>query len=271
MSWLRLMEEKFEENESVSAAKEAEANQTPLPHKKHTLTGLIKDMWPAYLIEIIVIILGISITLGLEAWRENNREGQLEKIYLDNLLSDVNVDLNSLNWVSLRTEKLLNRGNELLGFIRNPEEKNISFSRINAGILAIIDRPKFIASDATFSDLKSSGNLHLIKDIQLKNLIFGYYSETQHIKEIQDAEQMATITLSGPFFLKHFPLGDSTVLPVMTGSENISTLLKNIEFDNQVLLRVSNRRELMEIYHRTDSIALLLKNELIKQTGHPEN
>jgi hypothetical protein len=57
----------------------------------------------------------------------------------------------------------------------------------------------------------------------------------------------------------------------MARSENITGLLKNIEFDNHVLLRVSNRRELMEIYHRTDSIASLLKNELIKHTGHPEN
>jgi len=265
------MEEKIEENESVSADKETEANRAPLAPKKHTVTGLIKDMWPAYLIEIIVIILGISITLALEAWRENSRESHLEKIYLNNLLTDVEVDLNSLDWVSARTENLLNRGNELLGYIRNPEEKNISFSRINASVLAIIDRPKFITSDATFSDLKSSGNLHLIEDIQLKNLMFGYYSETQHIKEIQDAEQMATITLSGAYFLKHFPLGDSTILPVLSGSENITGLLKNIEFDNNVLLRVSNRRELMEIYHRTDSIAQLLKKELIRQTGHTQN
>jgi hypothetical protein len=65
-----------------------------------------------------VIILGISITLALEAWRENSKEKDLEKIYLNNLLSDVEVDLKSLSWVSARTEQLLNRGNELLGYIR---------------------------------------------------------------------------------------------------------------------------------------------------------
>src|ERR1700730_3843372 len=37
----------------------------------HKVQKLIKEMWPAYLIEIFVIILGISITLALEEWRDH--------------------------------------------------------------------------------------------------------------------------------------------------------------------------------------------------------
>jgi hypothetical protein len=124
--------------------------------------------------------------------------------------------------------------------------------------------------DASFTDLKSSGNLHLIKDIQLKNLLFAYYNETQHIKELQDAERQTAIILSGAYFLKHFPLDKNTIEVSPITTKEMKELLKNIEFDNNVLLRVLNRNELLDIYHRADSLAELLHNDLVKRTGNSE-
>ncbi|HMC86859.1 MAG TPA: hypothetical protein VKI61_15125 [Chitinophagaceae bacterium] len=271
MSWLRLMEEKLKEDEPLEILDEAEATQAlHPPHKKHSVSGMIKDMWPAYLIEIIVIILGISITLALEEWRDNSKENHLEQIYLKNLLIDVEVDMNSLNEVSIRTQNLLKKGNKLLGYSKSPDDKNISPDQVNADVRAILGRPKFISSDASFSDLKSSGNLHLIKDIQLKKSLFAYYNETQQIKEVQDAEQQATIILSGTYFLKWFPLDDNRNPTVSMKPGEINDLLKNVEFNNNVLLRVSNRKELLDSYQWADSLAGQLKNELIKKTGYSE-
>ena len=267
MSFLRLMEETIQENESVGTGEVTDTIKTPPPTKKHTVNGLIREMWPAYLIEIIVIILGISITLALEEWRDSVKESKLETIYLKNLLADVDVDFQSLKIASDRTQQLLNRGNELLGTIRNPTGKDSLFASINEDVRAILDRPKFISSDATFSDLKSSGNLHLIKDIGLKNLLFAYYNEAQHIREIQDAEQQATIIISGSYFMKLFSLDDQARQSVIQSSGGIPEILNSTEFENNVYLRVTNRQELLDIYQRTDTLAVSLKNELVKKIG----
>jgi hypothetical protein len=258
------MEESINESDAAPVA----AETTPVPaspsKKKHSVTGLIKEMWPAYLIEIIVIILGISITLALEQWRDNSKEKQLEKVYLQNLLTDVQVDLDFLKSVSASTGRILGRGNELLNYIRNPGTRTISSGQVNMDVRALLGRPRFLSQDATFSDLKSSGNLHLLKDIRLKNLLFDYYNRTQNIKEMQDAEQQATITISGAYFLKRFQLDDGGSRPELSDTENLNNLLKSIEFENNVLLRVSNRNELQEIYQKTIIIATELKNELIR-------
>jgi hypothetical protein len=268
MSWLRLMEEKIQEDESVEIPGETAATlPTPAPHKKQTVSGLIKEMWPAYLIEIIVIILGISITLALEEWRDNRKENHLEQIYLKNLQTDIGTDLKSLSLAIDGTKSLLQRGNELLGYARATDNKNVSPVQVNEDVRAILGRPNFITSDASFTDLKSSGNLHLIKDIQLKNLLFAYYSETQHIKEVQDAERQTAITLSGAYFLKQFPLDENRSQVISISTKDMNELLKNIEFDNNVLLRVLNRKELLDIYQRTDSLAVLLQNDLKKKPG----
>jgi hypothetical protein len=264
MSWLRLMEESIKEDEFINTEENAAIIQPVTIPKKQGVAGLIKNMWPAYLIEIFVIILGISISLALEAWRDTVKEDHLEQIYLKNLRADIDVDLKNLNYVGARTQLLLNRGKELLDYTRN-QAGNIRYNQVSEDIRAILNRPNFLSSDATFSDLKSSGNLHLVKDIQLKNLLFAYYSQAQNIREVQDAEQQATITLSGSYFLKYFSLDDSVSHTILADQKNISGVLNNVEFQNNVLLRVSNRKELLIDYQKGDSIAVQLKEALTKK------
>jgi hypothetical protein len=262
MSWLRLMEESIKENEPS-----AEAGETPLPGqaanpKRHGVAHLIREMWPAYLIEIFVIILGISITLALEEWRDGSKERQLEKVYLKNLSSDMEADLHSLNFTIAATDTLIDRGNELLAYIKDPVGGKISSTWLNSDLVAILARPRFISADASFSDLKNSGNLHLVKNISLKNLLFTYYGQVEGTKEIQDAEQAATINLSGPYFLKRFPLSGIISQPGTAVPEDVANPAKSIEFDNMVYSRVASRKELQEHYKNLKAMAVQLKQAL---------
>jgi hypothetical protein len=226
--------------------------------EKHRVGRLIKEMWPAYLIEIFVIILGISITLALEEWRDKSKEKELEAIYKKNLLADIEADLGSLQYASQRTQELLEKGNELLAFINDPSRIVLPAARADSDLEAIIKRPNFSSSDATFSDLKSSGNLHLLRDIRLKNLLFAYYAQAQTIRNVQDAEQQATIIISGPYFFKRFPMGDIRNREALFGAKEMQALATDIEFRNNVLLRIGNRKELLESYKKADSMAVHL-------------
>ena len=265
------MEESIGE-EKASEGGEKEIAPTPAPAKKHSVAGLIRHMWPAYLIEVIVIILGISITLALEEWRDHQKENRLEQIYLRNLITDINTDLQSLEYAVGGTQTIIERGNDLIEIARRSKsagqlaDTGPLNGKVSADVRAILGRPKFYPSDATFSDLKSSGNLHLINDIQLKNTLFAYYSQAQNIKEMQDAEQQATIVLSGNYFLKRFPLETAdSVIYRQSGKENPYHFVTDFEFNNNVQLRVLTRKELMEDYKRADSIGLRLKSELEKK------
>ena len=265
------MEEKIQENELIETPENGMVIPADPPsHKKQSVSGLIKNMWPAYLIEIIVIILGISITLLLEEWRDNSKENRLEQIYLKNLQTDVSTDLTSLGHAITGTKLLLEKGDDLLHYAGSTENKVISPDKVYEDVRSILGRPNFFSSDASFSDLKSSGNLHLIKDIPLKNLLFAYYNETQLIRELQDAERQTAITLSGSYFLKQFPLGNHMSEVNFKTTNEIKAVLTNLEFNNNVLLRISNRKELLDIYQSTDSLAELLNADLIRITRSSE-
>src|ERR1700722_1541160 len=205
MSWLRLIEESMKaktpsaaaggeevpgksakeaQGEPVAAGDEAtvaSAAEAGVPSAPKARTGnrfrhLIGEMWPAYLIEIVVIILGISITLGLEEWRDGAKEDRLRNIYRGNLLADINTDLEGLQNTSGATTFLLARGEEILGAEKSFPAHTLSDSALISDLRTILGRPKFISQEATFQDLKSSGNLHLVKDIALKSLLFAYYN-----------------------------------------------------------------------------------------------
>lgn len=259
MSWLRLMEERIKREHHQPAKKPVEA-----AHKKHNrVSELLLEMWPAYLIEIVVIIVGIWITFAVEQWRDNSKEAALEKVYQKNLLADIGADQQSLKYSIDNTRIILADGNQLLSFIKQPNANAISPLKADSDLQNILSRPKFITSDATFSDLKSSGNLRLLKDIRLKNLLFSYYSAAQTIKEAQDAEQQATVVITGPYFFKHFAMGN-----IGNHGINISqlkSLSSDAEFGNNLLLRIHNRTELLDGYLRADSLANEVKKTLEEQ------
>ncbi|MFI5154923.1 MAG: hypothetical protein ACHQEM_01980 [Chitinophagales bacterium] len=274
---MRIIEERMNENELNSetqmtlepSSPDSGPSQTAHVTKGNRVFRLIREMWPAYLIEILVIILGISITLALEEWRELGKEQKLERVYLSNLLTNIESDLNSLRYASSATQDLLKSGFELMQFVNEPVVSKMNNSKLDSNLKVLLSRPKFIAQDATFSDLKSSGNLRLIRDVQFKNLLFDYYNRGQNIKENQDAEQQATIMLVGPYFLKRFAMDDGSRPQAVKAKSlvDMNTLPLDIEFRNNVLLRVSNREELFRQYRAADSVANLLRRELLKKVS----
>jgi hypothetical protein len=229
------------------------------PKRKNRVLHLLSEMWPAYLIEVVVIILGISITLVLEEWRDNGKEERLAAIYKENLATDIEADEKSLQYAIDGTAEILKAGKEIDQFVRDPDGHPLSVGRLNMDVRGLLSRPKFLSQEATFSDLKSSGNLHLIKDIDLKNMLFTYYSKTANIRETQEAEQQATIMLSGRYFLQWFSMDDSTAVPGIHDPGGLKALGRNIEFRNHVLIRISNRAELLTLYKEADQLAFRLR------------
>ena len=267
MSWLRLIEERMKaKTPDVTAAGDFVPGESAPKPKARTgarFRHLISEMWPAYLIEVVVIIMGISITLALEEWRAGSKENKLENVYRANLLADIDADLKALQYASATTTTLIKHGEAILNYEKGSPAHSLSDTAFTADLRSILQRPKFIPHDATFAELKSSGNLHLIKDIDLKWLLFDYYNKAQVIKEVQDAEQQATITLVGPYFVQRFQmdagLEDS---PARHQGEGPTAFANDVQFRNLVLLRVSTRKELLADYKAADSLATKLKSAL---------
>jgi len=128
--------------------------------------------------EIILVVIGILIALNINNWNENRKNAEKEKKYLSNINREVIVDSLNLEytWFKNRQKKI-----ECLELARNyilgdyiPKDtlrfiNNVSYGGINS-------RASFIGSSRTYKELVSTGNLSLISNASIRELIVSYYS-----------------------------------------------------------------------------------------------
>ena len=219
-----------------------------LPVQKPTsnlsrLSTLLRERWPEYVIEILVIILSISASFALDEWKDKQRKQELEQLYLKELARDIEADINQLNEIITETKQIVFKANTLINL--NQQALQPDYGQLTSDIRFTFKRPRFVAQDATFSDLKSTGNMQSLSSFSLKNELFNYYKQYESIILIETAELEATNAFIGPYMLRKLPLSGGR----KNGQELILTnLFKDVEFQNSMLLRQSTRQELLQEY-----------------------
>jgi hypothetical protein len=121
--------------------------------------------------EIVLVVIGILIALQINTWNEGLVNKKKEKEYLNNLIEDLKTQEN-LVYTQIRHEATM-RGNceKALEFLNAEKISGDSVSKY----LETVTRRTFVVNDPTFQDLKSSGNILLIKDNTLRKKILSFY------------------------------------------------------------------------------------------------
>ncbi len=127
--------------------------------------------------EIVLVVIGILIALQINNWNENRKNTEKENKYLSNLNKEIINDSLSLerSWFNNRQKKI-----KCLELARNYVMGNYSPMDTllfinNVGFGGINSRASFTASARTYSELVSTGNLSLISDDSIRELIVQYY------------------------------------------------------------------------------------------------
>lgn len=230
---------------------------------------LLSERWPEYILEIIVVIIGISISFAINNYQTDAANRTLEQMYLTGLLEDINSDVDELEEAIFKTRAVLENGS-LLVKQSLKDEPTLSSQEFIRHVRAIAERPNYISKNATFSALKSSGNFNLLLDNQLKALLFEYDQQYQGLKSLEMAELQLTAAITAPYIIKSIPIADSLATDNNhTMNINVKRVLNDIEFLNNVALRRSTRQELFESYTETLQVATNVRNALQKNIRQP--
>jgi signal transduction histidine kinase len=219
----------------------------------------LRHRWPEYLIEIFVIVFSISISFGLDQWKETRHEDELEQLYLKTLSDNLASDIGALHEVIPETQLVVRKAQSLLDASR--ASTPISAAQLDEGIRDIARRPSFFAHDAAFSDLRSSGNLRVIHDFKLKNDLFDYYGQYESIKAKEASERESLITLVAPYLLKKIVIGGSAGTPERP---DVPAIGNDREFGNTMWVRVHERSELLADYQKELGLAEKLRQRIAR-------
>ncbi len=190
---------------------------------KSLFKSLRKQSWNTLFLEVIVVFLGVTAGFLLNNWRTDQKEADIEILYMDgferNLQSNMADLKDAIERDSLRIDRML----PLILDIRNDSLSLDSAKEVMNMIISIYEVE--LQMD-TYTDIVNSGNMNLLSDFELKESIVKYYISVEGV-----------VFLEG-FFLNYY---NEFILPfLMTEYDMLSRELKDettintIEFSNVV-------------------------------------
>ncbi len=130
-----------------------------------------------FFVELLLIILGVLSALAVENFRESIADKKKEREYLLALRDAVQSDTAVLKNETQRCFSKQNACAVFLHLIEGEKQNEIEqdkFDDMTQSIVMLIDR---VYNTTIYEDLKSSGNLKILSNNDLRNAVISYYSE----------------------------------------------------------------------------------------------
>ncbi|MGB5243586.1 MAG: DUF6090 family protein, partial [Lutimonas sp.] len=135
--------------------------------------------------EIVLVVIGILIALQINNWNESRKNKEKENKYLSNINREIINDSLTLerSWFKNRQKKIecLELAKKYVMGDYFPKDTILFIN--NVGFGGINSRASFIGSSRTYNELVSTGNLSLISNDSIRELIVSYYNNKDFLDE----------------------------------------------------------------------------------------
>lgn len=125
--------------------------------------------------EILLVVIGILIALQIDSWNDDRLDRQQEREYLASMVNDLRVDSGEIGETVHGNTILMERLDRLLDLLANPSDdprhQRDMFMHSLVYTYWYLE-PEF--SELTMTQLKSSGNLLLIRDNEIRDGMLKY-------------------------------------------------------------------------------------------------
>jgi hypothetical protein len=139
--------------------------------------------WFAVLLDVLVVIIGILVAFQIDRWREVRSERALEVSYVQRLIADVKTDLPNIRKSIFYAEQRLGFAELLMAAVQDSTAATDEPARFLVAVQSAAYTNTPALASYTFEDLRSTGNLGLIRDSQLKESLYGYYGFDQRARQ----------------------------------------------------------------------------------------
>lgn len=142
-----------------------------------------KINWQMALSEFAVVLISILLAFAVERCGENRKDRKDAIQYLQNLKEELNDDIKELK----KLDTIVS-GSQQTAFLLTRHAAQILPGRDSVDLLffrLLSKQYNFYPHNATYESMKFSGDLKLLKNLNLKRQIVEHYSEYQRIDNVQ--------------------------------------------------------------------------------------
>ena len=211
--------------------------------------------WLDKLVDLLVVILGISIAFGIDNWAEGRKDAQTKQRYLVSLQSDLRKDSLGLQSALTQIHAYQTTLDTLFALTsrRNEEEAEV----IAQMMLQLGQTGQFTPEDYTYRALQQTGDISLLDNDSLQIALSRLYDAYQNIEQQQDYLDMIQLEYVVPFYFNYDSRRSFIVDPKIYFQPKLINALFAIRSN------ANNReRDGEEALHQLTSIQRLIKEEL---------
>ena len=178
-----------------------------MPKKKSFLSKIT-----TYLIEIIIIIIGITISFALNEWSKHNGELKDYQKYLENLQQDIKID--SVQMVNdIQSYSRISKGTEVILRYDDKYRKD-SLLDFALSVDKLSNYIEFLPNNNTFEMLSSTGGFKVFENKELvKEIIQLYQYDYAFIRMMGGEAQNERRNSLEPYLLQHIYFEDRETFP----------------------------------------------------------
>lgn len=152
--------------------------------------------WTAVGIDFVIVVVGVFVGIQVSNWNDARRERLLERQYLARIASDLEQSIGDIEHAIRRTRERQAFGELLMASIDDPAVVRVEPGRFVAAIMFAGYTLSPDIRSQTFDEIKSAGELKVVRDDQLRLDLTEFYTSIQgtaqwdYIRELRQTEYM---------------------------------------------------------------------------------
>ncbi len=132
----------------------------------------LKEKWPEYFLEILVITLGILGAFILNSWNDTRKANKVQETTMARMIDDIESDVKRYEFLTTRFDQRISRCDSVLALIQNQRtigdrKAIISVHMINFFLVE--------ANTTTFEEMLNTSRIYSLKNDRLRRRIIYYY------------------------------------------------------------------------------------------------
>ncbi len=213
-------------------------------------------MWYRYVLELLVIIVGIMVSFLLNEWRQSIRDRDKEQRLLHDLHADLRQDSIAIQDELADLERIMHSSQRLHAH----PVRNVPLDSVVAVLGPVLSYSIIPFHQVTYREMLATGDAELLRDDQLLRDIMELYERHYFmIRELGEIDERIVLD-------RMFPVSNRTVLFEQPDTASMNTLMRDVEWRNLLNLSMFFKsriiEDLKEQLDRIDRIMRRIEKEM---------
>jgi hypothetical protein len=225
--------------------------------------------WFAVVLDLLVVVVGLFLGLQIDTWWEGQKAARIESTYLQEIREDFELNRSSLLGQINDAEQII-RSMIALHQQSTLDDPTLSIAELNEKFSLINHMPTFVIATRAYGNLIGSGDLKVLRNRQLKNLLAAYYAAADLTALVQTTHEMELVQTFQPYIIDHLDyaavkrdLVEDFPLTASSEEARILEVLDSRQFRNVVVQKWVISTDLLNQFRtmlqRTDEVLQMLE------------